>query len=207
MSDTSIASPEGRRERKKRDTRLALKRAALTLAIDKGVEHLTIDEITEAADVSERTFFNYFACKEDALIGETAEVSAEVRAAILARPAGEAPLTTLRFAIGQSRLLHEAQENRERALSRQQLIHNHPALLARQLSQAAAFEAALTDAMAVRMQTDSGEDLTPQLLAALAGTVLRVALRRWATEGNRLDDLIDEVFARLSTHLDESAST
>lgn len=196
------AFPAGRRERKKQDTRRALRRAALTLARKRGVEAVTVEQITEAADVSERTFFNHFECKEDALLPETEMVGAELRQAILSRPADEPALQTLRFAIGQSQLVREAHLYRDRALARQRLIHDDPGLLARQLAQAHDFEAALAGVLATRRGTDQRDDVGAQLLAALFGGVVRVALRQWASDGGRLDDVIDRALTRLGAELD-----
>lgn len=55
----------GRRERKKRATRDAIFIAARTLFMKKGYDAVTVAEIAEAADVSEKTVFNHFATKED----------------------------------------------------------------------------------------------------------------------------------------------
>src|SRR5271157_6121110 len=64
VSDAPV-SEEARRDRKKRQTRDALIDAALELFEAKGYEHTAVHEITDAVDVAERTFFRYFASKED----------------------------------------------------------------------------------------------------------------------------------------------
>lgn len=196
MTETVQQTPgEGLRERKKRTTRRAIKRAALALALERGVDRLTVEDISEAADVSQRTFFNYFACKEDAVIGDSTEAAAEVRDLVLGRPADEPPLATLRAVIAQSEFLRTAHAERERVLARQRLIRDNPSLLPRQLAQYAAFERAFADAMAERLDLDPQRELRPALLAAITVGIVRVAMQRWTVDGSRPpDELIDEAF-------------
>lgn len=195
MTEVTEVLSEGRRERKKRATRRAIKEAALSLALERGIEHLTVEEISEVADVAPRTFFNYFSCKEDALIAEADETAAELHELIVQRPADEAPLRALRVALRESELLSSTHARREHALARQRLVHANPSLLPRQLAQYARIERALTEAMAERLSVDADDDLRPPLLAALAGSVIKVAMKRWTANGRRGPaELVDEAF-------------
>lgn len=64
----TIAEP-GLRQAKIQRTRLRVEKAAVELALAHGSEHVTVDQICEAADISARTFFNYFGTKEVAIVG------------------------------------------------------------------------------------------------------------------------------------------
>src|ERR1039457_3404564 len=63
----------GRRERRAAETRLCLFRTALQLFADRGLSNVTVEDITEAADVGKGTFFNYFESK-DHVLGVMAEI-------------------------------------------------------------------------------------------------------------------------------------
>ena len=63
----------GRRERRAEHTRVKLFRCALRLIARRGISNVTVEEITEAADVGKGTFFNYFQSKEHVL-GVMAEI-------------------------------------------------------------------------------------------------------------------------------------
>lgn len=193
-SDETPANP-GRRERKKAETRRAIRHAALELALELGVEEMTVAQISEVADIAPRTFFNYFTCKEDALVGDGTLTAAELRDRLVGRPAEEGPLAALRVALSEITLVTMLEADREQMLARQRLIQEHESLMARQLTQLATLERALAEGLAQRLGLDADEDLRPQVLAALSLGVLRVAIRRWTAAGSpSLRQLIAEGF-------------
>ena len=72
----------GRRERRAAETRLRLFRCALQLFSERGFPNVTVEDITEAADVGKGTFFNYFESK-DHVLGVLAEIQlGKVREAV-----------------------------------------------------------------------------------------------------------------------------
>src|SRR5689334_15338875 len=131
------AEPVGRRERKKQETWRALHRAALALSVEKGFENVTVEEICDRADVSLRTFFNYFPCKEDAVLGGTAGFE-DVVERLLARPAEEAPFEA--FANTYLEKISGLGEHAESIRTRYRLIEAHDQLKARELARVATFE-------------------------------------------------------------------
>lgn len=188
----------GRRELKKRETRQTIRDVALDLALANGVENLTVEVIARAAGVSPRTFFNYFASKEDALVTQAAEGASLLSAFLLERPAEEPPLQALHNAITASGYFDSGPIDRDRVVARHRLTHDHPALLAHHLGKIALLERAFAKALAQRLAVDPDEDIYPEVLAAVAMSMIRVAMRRWVVKGDRpLDELLDAAFQRL----------
>jgi AcrR family transcriptional regulator len=82
------ATTEGLRERKKRQTRETIAHAAMALFAEHGFDAVTVADVARAADVSEKTVFNYFAAKEDLVLHGGEERRAALIEAIRSRPAG-----------------------------------------------------------------------------------------------------------------------
>jgi AcrR family transcriptional regulator len=131
VSQITAPPAEGRRERKKQRTRDALIEAAMELFEAKGYERTAVHEITDAVDVSERTFFRYFASKEDLALSFVRDGAAAFAAALAARPAAEEPLTAARAAFHIS--LRQLAGSLPSYLSVIRLIETTPALLAAHL--------------------------------------------------------------------------
>ena len=201
------AATLGRRERKKLETHRALATAARELALARGLERLTVEEIADAADVSVRTFFNYFSCKEEALVGVEPAVLAELGAELEERPAGEAPLEALRAVLAPG--VDDVTEAVRRWSLRAELVRRHPSLLPRHLAALAEIEGALVRALAARLGTDPARDPFPAVAVAAAMATLRAAAAWWEDAGRpgSLDATVDAAFATLATGLPAPART
>src|SRR5258708_13374749 len=89
----TTAGAPGLRLRKRQQTRERLTRAAMALFLERGFEATTLDDIAVAADISRRSFFHYFASKEDVVFAWHEESTVALIAAVAARPANESILT------------------------------------------------------------------------------------------------------------------
>ncbi|MEV4124332.1 helix-turn-helix domain-containing protein [Nocardia sp. NPDC049707] len=87
--------PSALRDRKRERTRRALLEAAVELFENRGYEETTVADIAAVAEVGTRTFFNYFASKEELLFQEQDERVRAAVAAIATRRPGERPVEVL----------------------------------------------------------------------------------------------------------------
>ncbi|HEV7187405.1 MAG TPA: TetR family transcriptional regulator [Blastococcus sp.] len=191
----------GLRERKKLATRLALHEAALRLVAERGLDHVSVDDIAARADVSPRTFFNYFSSKDDAVLGLDPDAMHRQVRALLDRPAGESPVEALR-AVAREQALEMAGETEVWPL-RLTVIDAHPVLIGRLAAMFGESERAMAAAIAERTGTRFGVDVYPTLLAGVAGVAMRTALHRWhATDFTAsLPALVDEAWDVLAAGL------
>ncbi len=199
------AGVPGRRARKKAETRRALHQAAVGLVRERGLADVTVEDITDAADVSARTFFNYFTCKEDALVGAGGQLGEEVAEALATRPGTEPVLRALGVVLGDViGTLVQAPDRREDWAARMELVHAYPAqLLPRQLAMFADFERVVVQAIARRSGTDPDADLYPAVVGAVAIALTKAAFSHWrqGEPGQSLVELLDEAFALVESGL------
>lgn len=189
-------------ERKRQLVADELTEAALQLLALKGFDAVTVDEIVGAAGVSKRTFFRYFASKEDVVVQFLADMGTGMCAALAARPAGERPSEALRHAVWVP--LGECAHHSERALRVVQLILGTPALLARFLERQAQWRDDLAAELARREDLDAAADLYPRLAAGMALNAFDAVLHRWSGSDGTEDPagLTDQAFAVVAPALD-----
>jgi AcrR family transcriptional regulator len=205
----TVVSP--RRERKKRQTRDALIHAALALFIAKGYEQTTVREITDAVDVSERTFFRYFANKEDLALSLARDHTDALMRELAARPPAEPPLVALRNALHAAieRLTDEGDELTGDSvyLSIMRLIEGTPSLLAAHLRYMHDRDDEIARALAEREGVDPVTDLRPRCVAAVFSGLFISANREWRYGGGSVEAMLatfdacaDQVAGALSGH-------
>ncbi|GAB3397696.1 TetR/AcrR family transcriptional regulator [Schumannella luteola] len=185
--------PVGLRERKRRATRRAILLAAAQLVKERGLEGATVDEISRLADVSPRTFFNYFASKEEAVSGELPSLPAaeHIQTFVAARGLLLDDLAELVVASVDATLA-----DREVVLLRRELVKVSPQLVAQRMTGMREYELELAGVVAQRLAAQHPETfadaeaafLRARLLVFSASGALRHAWIAWADhEGD--DDL------------------
>jgi AcrR family transcriptional regulator len=196
--------PLGLRERKKLETRQALADAAIKLAVERGLENVTVEDIAARAGVSQRTFFNYFPSKEDAVLRPDADPIAMAQV-IIDRlngiPADVHPLRAIAAAFRPvaERIDHEARE----WLVRVSIVENDPALLVKMFTAQKETERMVHEAIAARVGVDPDTDIYPELVYQTVGAAFRAATHRWYIRGGSVsvtslfDAAVDQIAAGL----------
>lgn len=168
----------GLRERKKLETRMALSWAALNLAVENGLENVLVEDIAARANVSPRTFNNYFSSKEEAICAISTDRIDGIVTAFRARPVDEPLWDSLTAAMLTP---YDVPVDPDRDfVARSQLILRHPSLQAETMRVQLTVQAALTGEVAARLKLDPDQDIYPSLVVGVASAALHTALRHWA---------------------------
>lgn len=167
------------RDRKKEATRRALHRAAIRLTLEHGLDNVTVEAIADAANVSRRTFSNYFATKEDALLSGDGERMQSLLHTFESRPDTERSWPALRNSL-QIMLADVGEPDREWA-EQARLARTHPSVLARQLAHWAEFERTLAARIAERDSLPAGSPRA-RILAGAFMTTVRLASLAWTEQ-------------------------
>ena len=186
---------EGKRERKRRQTRSRIEHAAIALFLQRGFDQTTIEDITEAADVSKRSFFDYFPSKEDVVSAWQDAFADHLAEAVAARPTNEPLVRVVEEAL--SAAVIAAFDPQSRAVGH--LIRETPTLHARDQLKYAKLETCLTTALLARCAEGDVERPQVRLLSAVVISAMRVGGERWhhAPEGSSPEALFRSLFAEL----------
>jgi AcrR family transcriptional regulator len=199
MTTTTDATEVGLRERKRLATRRAIQLAVLRLVAERGLDGVTVDEVSRVADISPRTFFNYFGSKEEAVLGDPPEI-----------PAGDAADRFVEGRDGQNLLDglvsllivagDASMEDAEMLQLRHSLVKDYPQLFAMRMVKMRAFEEQLIGLVTARLRHDepmaseADVDNRARLITLVAFGVMRHAWSCWA-KADASVDLADELLA------------
>jgi AcrR family transcriptional regulator len=188
----------GLRERKKHRTRRSIQREAMRLFRERGYDATTIQQIAEAADISQSTFFHYFPTKEDVVFGD--EYDGLFAKIFAARPGGETLRVELLETLGE--LGAHAERDRDVVLDRARLILGVPALRARIWEDLERSQDLLRHLIAGRAGRDP-DDLEIRVTAAILVSALLEAGREWVRSEGRQDLL--ELYGKVLDVVEEGA--
>jgi AcrR family transcriptional regulator len=204
---TTDAAEPGLRERKRLATRRAIQLAVLSLVAERGLANVTVDEISRVADVSPRTFFNYFTSKEEAIVGEAPTLPGEDAVESFV---GAGPESDLFEGIGDMIAGGGTSESLDLDLlqKRRELMKLNPELFALRMATMKNFEEELGAIVSRRLALDeprlAADPLELQqksrLITLVAFAAMRHAWSSWADGGSsplELGDRVRESFTQL----------
>lgn len=199
MSEPSSQPTVGLRERKKAKTRSAIQAHGLRLFREQGYDATTVQQIIDAAEVSESTFFRYFPTKSDVVLLDNFDPL--IADSFLAQPAELHPLQAFRASV---RTVSASMSDREVAEQREriQFIVAVPELRAAMLDSFASAMRMLAGLFAER----TGRQANDLAVRSLAGAVVGVGI---AVQFAVIDDpnadivsLFDEALGHLENGLE-----
>jgi AcrR family transcriptional regulator len=194
----------GLRERKRLATRRAIQLAVIELVAERGLEGTTVDEVSRVADISPRTFFNYFASKEEALLGDPPVLPSDETVEQFVAGTGAILDDLAQVLVGAGA---KSMKDIEMVQLRQALLKQYPQLFAMRMLTMRKFEDEVGATVSRRLErSDPALASRPEELAAKARLITLVAFAAmrhawtcWATgEGpDTLSDRLTDSFAQL----------
>ena len=183
----------GLRERKKRAARIAIQLKALELVAERGFCHVSVDDIAAAAGVSPRTFFNYYATKEDALFTPDIDRLEAADRVIAQADASRGPMSVVRETLLD--MMDQSRYDLSAVRLRQKILDREPTLVGSFLRVSRSTQACWVSALNERFAADKAmPEGYIDLVVAVAWTAAGVALHLWSVGGE--DELFLDVLTR-----------
>ena len=176
-------------------SREELELIALELFAERGFEQTTVDDVAEAAGIGRRTFFRYFASKNDVVWGDFDAALEHLRAQLADVPFDVPLMEGISAAVKSFNELPDGAEPQHRV--RMAMVLHTPALQAHSTLRYAGWRAVIAEHAASRLDVVA-TDFTPQLLAHQVLASCVAAYEEWlARPGSDLQALLDEALHRL----------
>jgi AcrR family transcriptional regulator len=186
-------SPRTLRARKKEQTRDALVETAYRLFLEYGYERTTVDRIAEASGISQRTFFRYFASKDEVVFARHAERIDHFRKLIHKYRLQMEPMQAVRATLEQ--FAAEFQARQQDLLRERHIIRASVHLTARDVEEDLEFEHAIAETL-VGSKASAHEQLMARVQAGAIFGAVRATLSEWYSNDCRtnLSELAGQVF-------------
>lgn len=180
-------------DRKRTLVRDAIYDAAINLFFKQSFESVTVEEIAEAAGVSRRSFFRYFASKDDLLAQSILDYGKALCASIETCPASASPLEVIEHAIQDGIRYVATQPRIDQTI---QIAARSPAARQAYSSRLADVDEMLAQAYAARLAIPNLNDSRTRLLSGLTFSIMNVSILSWFSEGQKdLPKAAKHVFA------------
>ncbi|GGK52795.1 TetR family transcriptional regulator [Salinarimonas ramus] len=196
MQSPSAGSGRSLREIKTDAVAASIAATALVLFEEKGFDRVTVDEIASASGISRRSFFRYFATKEDVVVSGHAAFGEKIIERVKARPADEDVWVSLRR--GYDVLVENVDRNPEGAARTMRVINGTASLRAHTLEKHSAWAVGLAPEIARRLGDADGRRLEADALVHASFACLDVALAHFDPGGDAsLGTTLDAAFGAL----------
>ena len=166
------------RERTRRAVRGELAQLAVSLFVEKGYDETTIDDLAAAAGMSKRTFFRYFASKEELVMGKYEFFGEQLAEDLAARPAGEPIWVSLRQVFGRVADHVENDARRAESVAMEKIVRDHPTLNASYLERVSRMQELVLDE--VRTRNGRSDPADPRTVA-IVGAAFSCLIAAWST--------------------------
>ncbi len=192
--------------RKQRLARVDIGARAMGLFLERGFDKVTADDLAREAGISRRTFFRYFATKEDVVTSAVEDFGLALLEEFRRRPRQEPPLASLRVAIGTAIQQFAIDPGQSQALLR--LIRKTPALRSQFLLKQDDWADRLATAVSERLPESACSLVLARLTARVAMATADAAITSW-TEGcpEELPAVIDRAFEALDALVETALAT
>ena len=177
------------RQRRTAATALNIETQAVALALEHGLEHVTVEMICEASEVSARTFFNYFGTKDNAILGKFAPEVDEQKAREFIASNNPDILSEV---LGVVNLPDEFIHNPGLELQRMKLLNQNPGLMSKQMERFSHVPAQIEDILFLRLRRDAGPEETEEqtrAFARLTSELIALTFRHMITQAIQSDGM------------------
>lgn len=189
---TEPEQPLGLRELKKRQSRIAMHRAALELVNEHGLGGVTVEAIAHRAGVSTRTFFNHWTTKESAIIGVLSAGDGEISEQLRRRAEEVGPQQALRRVLREA--ISSAPNDIELRELKKQVMAKEPRLHSVSTGNLLSVQTEMVEVLAELLEGEDAREramLAVQIGFAVTRTAFAVSMARGIELAAAFDEVLD----------------